>query len=127
MATFNFPYHTFSTENPETGFRAKFGGSYVFTAVPDSPDQRVFKLNYPIMKFFTSPDGSVNSTDSPLINMKTMIDFYHEHKLHKTFVYEHPIYGNVNVKFNKPLPEPLGIPNGQGAVESFEVELVEIP
>ena len=127
LEDFDFPYHTFETVNPETGFRGKFGGSYLFTAVPDSPDQRTFKLGFAAMKFFTNPDNSLNSETEPAINMKRLIDFYQEHKLHKTFNYDHPVYGVLEVKFHKPLPEPKGVIGGMGVVESFEIELIEIP
>jgi hypothetical protein len=127
LEDFDFPYHTFETVNPETGFRGKFGGSYLFTATPDSPDQRMFKLGFQAMQFFTDSDGSLNSATEPAINMKRLIDFYQTHKLHKSFNYNHPVYGIVEVKFNKPLPEPKGAGFGYGVVEAFEVELVEIP
>lgn len=127
LEDFNFPYHRFETVNPETGFRAQFGGSYTFTATPDSPDQRIFKLGFDAMKFFTDESDNVINDVVPEINMKNLIDFYHEHKLHKTFNYTHPVYGVLVVKFAKPLPEPKGIVGGTGVVEGFEIELVEIP
>jgi hypothetical protein len=127
LQTFNFPYHTFETINPETGFRGQFGGAYMFTAPPDAPDVRTFKLGFNGMQFFTNSDNSFNTTTEAKRNMKAMIDFYHAHKLHLSFHYDHPVYGQLEVKFNKPLPEPKGIKNGNGMVEDFEVELVEIP
>jgi len=127
LQTFDFPYHLYETVNPETGFRGQFGGSYVFTATPDAPDQRLFKLTFEAMKFFTNEDGSINVTLEPEINMKRLIDFYSEHKLHTTFQYQHPIHGLMVVKFNKPVPEPKGLKGGGGVVEGFEVELIEIP
>lgn len=127
LDTFDFPYFLYETENPESGYRGSLGGSYIFTAPPDAPDARLFKLTFECMKFFTDTDGNLDTTTSPEINMKKFIDFYIDHKLYSSFNFDHPIHGTLEVKFNKPLVEPKGIKNGNGAVESFEIELIEVP
>ena len=127
MEEFEFPYHTIETVNPESGFRGQFGNSYIFTAEPTAPDQRTFKLGFTGMKYFLNSGGNLDSTINADRNMKTLIDFYHEHKLHKNFLYNHPVYGMLTVKFNKPLPEPKTIGTGFMVVGEFEVELIEIP
>ncbi len=127
LEVFNFPYHLFETINPDTGYRGQFGGSYVFAAEADSPDQRQFKLTFEAMKFYTDQAGVIDDATDPLTNMMILINFYKTHKLHASFTYDHPVYGVVEVKFNKPLPEPNGIKGGDGVVGSFVVELVEIP
>ena len=127
LEVFNFPYHTFETENPDSSFRAQFGGSYTFTSPPTDPDQRVITLNFATMKYFVEDDGDIDEFINPVINMYTLIKFYQRHKLHQSFQYDHPVHGPLEVKFNKPLKEPKGIPGGDGAVEAFTVELIEIP
>jgi hypothetical protein len=127
LETFNFPYHTFNTENPESGFRGTLGGSYVFTAEPTDPDQRKFILNFPTMKYFTDEDGVVDETINPTLNMFALTKFYLAHKMYKSFHYTHPVHGLLEVKFNKPLVEPDVLVGGGGAVKSFTVELIEIP
>lgn len=127
LETFDFPYHTTETVNPDTGFRGKFGGSYLVTSPPDSPDQREFKLGFTGMQFFVDGTGVVEIVTEVQRNMKVMIDFYILHKLHLSFNYIHPVYGQVVVKFNQPLPEPKGIKGGLGVIEDFEVTLIEIP
>lgn len=124
---FDFPYHTVETENPESGFRGQFGNSYVFTAAPSAPDQRLFNLNYPAMKFFTDQNGVVTDLVQPQINMFAMIKFYQNYKMHKTFTYNHPVYGPTLVKFFKPLKEPEVLPGGFGITKAFTVQLVEVP
>ena len=126
LATFNYPYHTVQTENPESGTRVQLGGSYVFTAPATDPDQRKLILNFPTMKYFTDEDGDVDDSVNVTYNMLHLINFYQEHKLHKSFHYVHPVHGQLEVKFNKPLSEPEVIPGGCGAVKSFSVELIEI-
>ena len=127
LLDFDFPYHLFETVNPETGFRGQFGGNYTFTAEPDAPDQRLFKLTFDGMQFFTDGNGDLEDTTHLETNMYRMINFYKAHKLHTTFNYTHPVHGVLVVKFNKPLPEPKGIKAGNGVLEGFEVELIEIP
>lgn len=127
LESFDFMYHRLETLNPESGFRAQFGGSYLVTAAPDAPDMRVFKLAMTGMQFFLDSEGIIDETQTPDRNMKRLINFYHTHKLHKSFLYSHNVHGVVEVKFNKPLPEPKGVVGGFGVVEDFEIELIEIP
>lgn len=134
METFNFPYHSVSTNNPETGFRGQLGGNYMFTSEPTDPDQRTFVLNFSLMKFFTTVDpedgtdtGTLDETIEPELNMFSLIKFYQRHKLYKSFLYAHPVHGTLEVKFNKPLNEKEPTKGGTGAVTDFTVELVEIP
>lgn len=52
--------------------------------------------------------------------------FYNAHKLHRSFLYPHPVYGNLEVKFMSPLKIPEGIKGGNGALNDFEIDLIEI-
>lgn len=127
LDVFDFPYHTVETENPDSGTRGQFGGSYLFTAPPTDPDQRIFTLHFPTMKFFLDEEGDIDSTVNPSYNMKRLIDFYIAHKTHASFRYDHPYHGTLEVKFYKALKEPEGIPKGNGAVKEFTLQFVEIP
>jgi len=127
METFNFPYHTFETTNPESGIRGQFGGNYVFTAPPSDPDQRIFTLHFSVMKFYVNGMGNVDETINPKLNMYALIKFYQAHKLHSSFLYNHPVHGTLICKFQTPLTEPEGIRGGGGAVKEFTVSLIEIP
>lgn len=127
MATFDFPYHTFSTENPDSSFRIKLGNSYQYSAPPVAPDQRIFKLRFPAMKYFTNGAGVIDATIHPAINLARLDAFYQLHKTHAYFEYPHPVYGTVVVSFNKPLNIPEGVKGGQGVYENIEVELIERP
>lgn len=128
MEIFDFPYHTYETENPDSSVRVQLGGSYVFTSPPSDPDQRIITLKFPMMKYYLDPTtDEVDPTIEPSLNMFRLIQFYQNHKLFKSFQYLHPIHGMLEVRFNKPLPEPQGIKGGDGAVESFDVVLVEQP
>ncbi len=127
MELFDFPYHTVETKNPEAGYRGQLGGSYVFTSPPTDPDQRTFTLTFPAMQFFVDASKNLDALIYPQRNMKTLINFYLAHKMHESFLYNHPVHGQVEVKFSKPLEEPAGLPGGNGVVKEFSVELIEIP
>lgn len=126
LETFSFPYHTQATDYPDSGFRAKLGNSYEFTAPPPAPDQRVFSLSFPLLKYFVSA-GAITLVTRPEINMAVLEAFYNRHKTYKTFIYPHPVYGNVNVKFSKPLKIPKGTEGADGAIHNIEIELTEQP
>lgn len=133
---FDFPYHKVSTEYPESGTRVQLNGNYVFTAPPSGPDLRKFTLKFPTMVYYAKvlEEGEeLEPGENPMdieknrqYNMATLEDFYNRHKMYKSFKYPHPIYGELEVKFFSPLRVPQGMTNGGGAVEEFQVELLEI-
>ena len=127
MATFPCEYFTFTTKYPESGTRVQLGNSYMFTAPPSAPDQRIFTLTLAGMQYFTNPNGSINTSISTSRNMAVLEDFYNDHKLYLTFNFNHPVYGAIKCKFNRPLEVPKGMVGGNGVLETFDVELVEIP
>lgn len=75
----------------------------------------------------TRTQGTVSPTLRYPVNLKALEDFYNEHKMHKSFLYPHPVYGNVECKFFSPLKIPEGLPGGNGAVKDFTIELIEVP
>jgi hypothetical protein len=127
MAIFDFPYHKFSTEYPDNGFQAKLGGSYQYSAPPSAPDQRIFKLKFKALKYFTDATGAIDQTQQPEINLARLEAFYNLYKRNLTFIYPHPVLGELPVRFNKPLVIPEGKEGGDGAVENIEIEFIEQP
>lgn len=127
MAVFPCEYFTFTTKYPESGTRVQLGGSYMFTAPPSAPDQRIFTLTLAGMQYFVNANGSINTALYPSRNMAVLEQFYNDHKLYLTFDFTHPVLGAVKCKFNRPLEIPKGIPGGNGVLEEFDIELVEMP
>lgn len=126
MERFIWKYHTQSTEYPD-GYTAKLGGGYQYAAEPRGPDQRVFKLKFPTLIYFTNSNGGINSTFKNEINLASLEAFYNAHKMWLRFIYPHPVYGDVIATFNKGLIIPEGIIGGGGAVTGFGIELLEHP
>lgn len=121
MAIFPAKYFRFSTKYPQTGVRIQLGRSYQFDTPPEAPDQRIFVLKVQGMKYF---DDLLTETGR---NMGVLEQFYNDHKLATSFTLDHPVYGQVTCKFNRPLEIPEGIAGGDGALPEFEVELIEQP
>lgn len=70
--------------------------------------------------------GTIDYGQRVQLNMAVLENFYKFHKLHRSFIYPHPVYGNTEVKFYSPLKIPEGIVGGDGALKDFSVELIEI-
>lgn len=73
----------------------------------------------------TRVQGSLDKTKQYGINMAALEAFYNEHKLYKPFIYPHPVYGNIEARFMDPLKIPEGIVGGNGALEDFNLTLIE--
>lgn len=127
MATFPATYFTVQTKYPQSGSRVQLGNSYLYTAPPLAPDQRIFNVKLQGMTYFVNANGTINTTLQIGRNMAVLEQFYLDHKLYLTFQFPHPVYGTVNCKFNQPLQIPEGVEGGSGMLPAFEVELVEIP
>jgi hypothetical protein len=128
MDTFNFPYHVPTHTYPK-GVSFQFGKGYEFGSAPQLPLQRRFKLSFnTMMWYFNQTTGAVDASFEPTTNMKLLIDFYEAH-IGVKFIYPHPLYGNLTVRFASDIgwEVPKGMPGGSGAVEPFEIILVEQP
>jgi hypothetical protein len=129
--TFNFPMHKVSTEYPESSIRIRYGKSYQFASKPVAPDERLFKLKFAAMQYYTTineeDEEVLDLEKNPQINMRVLELFYEAHRLYQVFIYPHPVIGNVNVRFSKPLVVPEGRSGGFGVTEEFDVELIEVP
>lgn len=122
--TFNFPYHKTRTEYPATSNAIQFGQSYTFATKPVGPPQRTFILSFKGMKWYMN-GSSIDLSTNPTRNMGAIDAFYQAHELYSVFIYPHPIYGNVNVRFAEPLKHPDVEEGGTGVTNGFEIKLIE--
>lgn len=125
MLTFNFPFHSFEKEYPESSKKLTFGNGYEYASKPKGPDQVRYILNFAAMKYFVQ-GVVINRLVSPTINIATLEDFYLAHKLYEKFIYPSPDMGNLIVRFQSPLKfkqKPFGL----GVVEPFAIELLTQP
>lgn len=128
METFDFPFHTPTHTYPK-GDGFKFGRGYRFTAAPQLPVQRTFTLHFESIVWFLKDDDTVDKNAEPQINAQRLIDFYERHYWHKAFIYPHPVYGNLRVRFSEenPLEVPKSLKGGNGATDNFQIVLIEQP
>lgn len=112
---------------PQSSTSTKFGGGYSFASYPSGPDQVIFILHFAAMRYFVNSDGTMDTTTSPRINMQVLKNLYEANRLHKTFIYNHPIRGYVFCKFESPLQCPKVIPDANGVTEAFDVRLIMQP
>lgn len=127
METFPAQYFRYSVQYPNSGIRIQLGRSYQFDTPPEAPDQRVIILKVQGMQYFLDAAQVLTATPEPERNLLVLENFYTAHRLAKSFLLNHPIYGAIECKFNRPLNIPEGIAGGNGTVPEFDVELIEIP
>jgi hypothetical protein len=127
MDTFNFPYHIEKTNYPAIENRMQFGNSYEAVSKPTAPYQRVFVLSFPGMMTYLDSGGAVDYSTNATINYETLRKFYEDHGLWDKFIYPHPKFGNVTVRFAQPLAAPDPVPMGNGAQGPFEIQFREQP
>lgn len=127
MATFPVKFFTFSTKYPNSGTRIQLGRSYQFDSPAEAPDQRLFLLRISGMQYFLDASDQIDEVVSQELNMAFLENFYNIHKMAVAFDFNHPVYGTLSCKFNRPLEIPEGLPSGNGVLGAFEVELVEQP
>lgn len=127
MAVFTWINHEHSTKYPTSGFRMALGNSYMATAAPTAPDQRVITLEFTTMKYFQNSNGTLNLTTNLVNNFGALEAFWMTYKLFGSFTYNHPVYGALSVKFNKPLEIPKAMKSGDGWLMPFSLELLEQP
>lgn len=74
-----------------------------------------------------NPAGLPDATINPQTNIWALIQFFERHLNHKTFIYPSGIYGDLTARFSadKQFETPKG--TGTGAVEGFDIELLECP
>ena len=127
MQTFPFINHVPTHAYPK-GDSFKFGGGYEHSAAPQDPLQRRLKLSFSMLIWYKNDAGEYDATIDVENNALAMDNFYREHRTHKKFLYDHPVFGEMAVKFaaDAPFEMPKGY-GGAGATESFELNLVEQP
>jgi hypothetical protein len=126
METFDFPYFTWTTEYPESSAKVQFGRGYEFASKPRGPDQVKYTLHFKTMMFFTDEVGRVVTGVQPKINVARLEEFYQKHRLFEKFILPIPGKGLLTVRFSKPLKYRVA-ENGNGTVESFELEVLTQP
>ena len=104
----------------------------LYTLIMSGVNQPVLpKIEHqPTRLFSLSFETLVNTECVPAakepMSFKSLEAFYLKHGMFGRFILPHPVYGELMVRFNKPLSVPKSRANGNGTVESFTLEMVEV-
>lgn len=118
----NFHGVTVTYSEPYTAANLTNENTQSFIANQTMKPVRTFELDMVGLKHCEEhPSGLADE-----LNFSKLYAFYEHHGLHKRFIYEHPVYGDVVVRFAKTLSIPKKTPDGLGTIGSFNLTLVEV-
>lgn len=125
LQRFNWPFHNYSTEYTEPFQRVDNGTSQGTVVRKTAVPRRKFTLSFTTLYDFDNATETQTACD-PRLSFKALKAFYAAHGTYKSFIYPHPLYGDIVVRFNQPLTVPYKRQNGLGSVNDFTLELVEV-
>lgn len=121
LERFLWSSHAYSTQYIELYQRMENGVSQGFVPRTEHQPTRLLTLNFETLINDPCLKHKLGS-----LSFNKLEDFYLKHGMHSEFIYPHPIYGELVVRFNKPLAVPKSRANSKGAVESFSLEFIEV-
>ncbi|HQT80196.1 MAG TPA: hypothetical protein PLD10_24415 [Rhodopila sp.] len=125
--TWQWPDHVTATRYPQNGTSIQFGNSYVFTASPKGPPQRMFTLEFAALRWYLDDNDMLDIYTDVAHNAGALNAFYLTVQTWKSFSYNHPQFGPLNVRFFKALQLPPPVAGGNGVIEKIQIDLVEQP
>lgn len=121
LERFKWDLYKFDSQYVEPFSHVALGGlSQSYVPRVEHRPQRHINLTFVGMKDF--PEN--RATDNPT-NFRTLYNFYLRHGTYKSFIFEHPVYGDLIVRFGKTLVVPTRVKDGLGTVDSFNILLIE--
>lgn len=99
---------------------------WLFAARPVSPMQKRFRVQLHGLRWYLNNDDTYDSTTNPNFNARALELFYEEHEMWKTFEWDHPHLGMLNVKFAAPVNVPAAPAGNDGMLNALEIMLVEV-
>ena len=84
---------------------------------------RSIELEFSIMYFHPEDNDEICPSN---LDFTKLQKFYLHHGCHQKFVFNHPIYGDMVVRFSKPIVMPKKNIGGSGTVQGFNLTLVEV-
>lgn len=123
LARFIWENHNFGTSYREpfvhSTVKSNSSQSYIFSE--SIKPVRIFELEFSTL--FYNGNEETNCPDE--LNYSKLQAFYLTHGLHKAFIYPHPVYGDLKVRFAKPIVLPKKNPNSR-SIQGFTLTLIEI-
>lgn len=107
-----------------------FDGSYQYATPREDAkrlrDLRVFTVTIPVMRYYFGSQGQLLIDYERATNFAWLEWMYNIHKTVKPFLFDHPVYGSLMVRFAEPLKVPKGTKGGQAALEGVSITLIEV-
>ena len=124
---FTFPYFDFAESYPVNTHPTRLGRGFMFTTPAIAPPQRRFTLSFEGMGWVLDSLGNVDVTSNSDFNVAALIEFYKAVQLYGAFTFQHPMDGQLLVRFAKPLDVPAVMKGAPfNTVHPFQVDLVEV-
>lgn len=108
---------------PSQAKGVSFNGWY-FSARPTVPYQKSFTVKLQGMYWYLQPNGIFNISVDPQFNARRLELFYEQNGTWDNFDFPHPHLGMIRCRFKEPVEIPAAIPNSDGLIEAFEIQLV---
>ena len=126
MQTFNFcPNGLVPVTVPREAQQVLSMGGWAFSAKPNVPYQRKFKVVLHGLRWYVNPTtGLYDSTTNPSINARALELFYEDHETWNPFTWVHPHLGSMTCRFSDTVSVPEGIPNSNGLLNPLEITLI---
>ena len=121
--------HNFGTKYLEPFVHASVGpdGGQSFVPYKATKPVRNISLDFPLLLLQEADHAKLTGLAyRPDLDFNSLKDFYLKHKSYKPFIYPHPVYGDMVVRFAKPLALPKKNAGGIGVVQGFTIELQEV-
>lgn len=123
LKRFIWANHTFGTKynEPFTHASVKSNSSQTYLFAESIRPVRSLELDFQTLVYAGAE--AINCPDA--LNYAKLQAFYLEHGLYKPFIYPHPVYGDMKVRFARPIVLPKKNPNSK-TIQSLSITLMEV-
>lgn len=127
MSRFIWGQFNFSTQYIEPYSYVQVNSDQGLALKTELRPYRSMELSFPIMHLKDNQTEGKNWLNAhPELDFGKLRDFYLDKGMHRKFIFQHPVYGDMVVRFAKPISMPKKNIEGTGTVQPFNVSLVEV-
>lgn len=124
---FIWDQHNFSTQYIEPYTYTQVNRDQGLTLKSENRPYRSMELSFPIMYLRDSTnEGKTWLNAHPEQDFGALLAFYLDKGMHRKFIYNHPVYGDMVVRFSKPIAMPKKNIEGTGTVQPFTISMAEV-
>lgn len=128
MDTFDFCPNRYVPETlpREGGASTVSMNGWQFSAKPNTPYQRRFKITLHGLRWYLNGSGYYDNTTNPTFNAKRLEEFYERNETWQSFLFQHQHIGPTpfECRFLNPVAVPAGLANSGGFLAPLEIQLI---